>query len=220
MEALHIHYSVQETECCRVSGDLWVIAQRELTLDYEGCDRSPLHFLLLRPQSFNVYLCVHLSIRHHTETPGSYHGWGVVRRFQWRGVLCRCGQNDRRSGASPVSRQRLTTRQPWPVEESFTCYSPRGTAVGFTRRAQWGMQQAKRGGVDSVEFGGWGDWGVGWPADNTWRETDRFDMWTCPHLCSEKGTPATALPQTEPVSTVTPRHLKSNTHQREFQQCT
>lgn len=52
MEALHIHYSVQETECCKVSRDLWVIAQRELTLDYGGSDRSPLHFLLLCPHPF------------------------------------------------------------------------------------------------------------------------------------------------------------------------
>lgn len=52
MEALHIHYSVQETECCKVPRDLWVIAQRELTLDYGGSDRSPLHFLLLCPHPF------------------------------------------------------------------------------------------------------------------------------------------------------------------------
>ena len=41
MEALHIHYSVQETECCKVSRDLWVIAQHELTLDYRGSDKKP-----------------------------------------------------------------------------------------------------------------------------------------------------------------------------------
>ena len=107
MEALHIHYSVQETECCKVSRDPWVIAQRELTSEYRGCDRKPTEPSPPPPLSPSLHVpSVHLhgADRHHADNPRSYHSCGVVRpaadglytvslRTAWQTVcalLCRC----------------------------------------------------------------------------------------------------------------------------------
>ncbi len=120
MEALHIHYSVQETECSKLSRDLWVIAQHELTFDYGGSDRSPLHFLLLCPHPYMSSLPPSVHVRRQTgttENPRSRHSCGVVRR-PLMGVLCGCGQHDRRSVLSCVTAA-LDHRQPWLLKKGF-----------------------------------------------------------------------------------------------------
>lgn len=127
---------------------------------------------------------------HHTENPRLYHSCAVVRR-PVTGALCGCRQNDRRSLGSLVSLQRLTTdSHDWWRKAFPPSYGPPGTAVRFMRKAEGRMRQEE------------GE--VVWPADNTWQETDRFDMRTCPHLCSGKGKTWAALLQTEPVNTDTP----------------
>lgn len=116
METLHIHYSVHETECCKVSRDLWVIARRGLTLD-----RIPLHFLLLCPRPFPLPLSVHPNWQ--TGTAEGTRGWiaavawsdarwwvyCVYAGTDWRtgwALLCHCrawpgGSHDWRGGSSP-----------------------------------------------------------------------------------------------------------------------
>lgn len=182
MEVLHIHYSVQETECCKVPRDLWVIAQRELTLDYGGSVKSPLHFLILCPNPFMSPLPRPVPLHRQTATThrtrdcitavlrsdGRWWVYFVRLQTEWQTV----------SGLSCVAAA-LDHGQPWLVEKGFCLsYGPPGTAVQFMRKAERRMWQ---------EVGE-----VVWPADNTWRETDRFDMRTCPHLCLGKRKPQTA----------------------------
>lgn len=150
MEALHINYSVQETECFRVSRDLWVIAQRELTLDHEG--KWQKLTALSPPLSPSLYVCFASlcpsaqADRHHTENPRLYHSCGVVRR-PVMGVLCGCGQNDRRSELSCVTAA-LDHGQPWLVEKGFSCVTALlGLLRDFTRKAEGGMRQEEEGGV-------------------------------------------------------------------------
>lgn len=131
MEVLHINYSVQETECFKVSRDLWVIAQRELTLDHEGKWQKPT--ALSPPLSPSLYVCF-ASLRpsaqadwHHTENLRLYHSCGVVSdgctvwpRTEWQTVwalLCHCSARPR---TAMTGGERLAL-----------CYGPPGTAVGF-----------------------------------------------------------------------------------------
>lgn len=214
MEALHIHYSVQETECCKVSRDLWVIAQRELTSDYGGSDRSLLRFLLLLSTRFLFVSSAAPSICSET-TPRTRDciTAAVWSDGRWWVCLRGCRQGWQTACVSCVTAA-LDHGQPCLVGRGFSlCYGPPGTAVGFTRKVKWGMRQAE----EEEEEGGGSE--VGWPADNTWQETDRFDMRTCPHLCSGKRD--TGLAAADGVSKYShPTLLKSNTLQTEFQQCT
>lgn len=110
------------------------------------------------------------------------------------GVLWHCGQNDRRSGLSYVTAfVWLVTSHDW-WSKAFPTLLPSWDCSGIYEEN--GGRNAS--GVVGVKR-------FFWPADNTWQETDRFDMWTCPNLCLRgKGTPRFVLPQTEPVNTVTP----------------
>lgn len=150
MEALHIHYSVQETECCKVSRDLWVIAQRELTLDYGGSDRSPLHFLLLCPHPFMSPLppSVHLD----EQTATTQRTRDCITAVLW---------SDGRWRVYCVAADRMTDGlwallchcSAWPQtamtggERLFPpSYGPPGTAVRFMRKAEGRMRQEEGGG--------------------------------------------------------------------------
>lgn len=151
METLHIHYSVQETECCKVSRDLWVIAQHELTLDYEGKWQKPTALSpTLSPSlyvSFASACPSALADRHHTENPRLYHSCGVVRRSVM-GVLCLCGQNDRRSGLSCVTAA-LDHGQLWLVGKSFPCVTALWGLL-WDLRGKWREECSRRW--------GWGGW--------------------------------------------------------------
>ena len=210
MEALHIHYSVQETECCKVSRDLWVIAQHELTLDYRGSDRSLLRSLLLLSTRFFLSPWpLRPSARKPRREPE------IVSQLpcgQPAGDGCACVAADRMtdSPGSLVSLRRLTTDSHAWWGKGFPCVT---ALLGpqWDLRGKWSEEcgRRRRGGGSEV----------GWPVDNTWQETDRFDMRTCPHLCCEKRD--TGLAAADGVSKYShPTLLKSNTLQTEFQQCT
>lgn len=213
MEALHIHYSVQETECCKVSRDLWVIAQRELTSDYGGGDRSLLRFLLLLSTRFLFVSSAAPSICSET-TPRTRDciTAAVWSDGRWWVCLRGCRQGWQTARVSCVTAA-LDHGQPCLVgERVFPVLRPSWDRSGIYEESE--VRNAAGGGG-----GGGGGSEVGWPADNTWQETDRFDMRTCPHLCSGKRD--TGLAAADGVSKYShPTLLKSNTLQTEFQQCT
>lgn len=137
MEALHIHYSVQETECCKVPRDLWVIAQQELTLDYGGSDCT---FSFSVPQYPPPPRPSAQADRHHTEpkivsqlccgqTAGD--GCTVWLQKEWRTVL----------GLSCVSAA-LDHGQPWLVKKGFF---PLFTALLGLQWDLWGKQSEECG---------------------------------------------------------------------------
>lgn len=196
MEALHIHYSVQETECCKVSRDLWVIAQRELTSDYGGSDRSLLRFLLLLSTRFLFCLLgrsVHL-LGNHTENPRLYHSCRVVRRpvmgvLAWLQtgmtdsscLLCHCGAWPR-------------TAMPGGGE-GFPCVT---ALLGpqWDLRGKWseecGRRRRRRGGAQRLA-----------DLQITHGKKQIGLIWEHARTCAPgKGTPALLL-QTESVNTVT-----------------
>lgn len=190
MEAPHIHYSVQETECCKVPRDLWVIAQQELTLDYGGSEGT---------FSFSVPQCpppppppVHL----HRQTATTKRTQDCITAVLWSDgwwwVYCVAADRMKDCLGALLCQWSAWPRTTMTGEERLfpRLYCPPGTLVRFMRKAEQRMRREE------------GE--VVWPADNTWQETDRLDMGTCPHLCSRKGIPGPALLHTEPVNTDTP----------------
>lgn len=157
-------------------------------------DISPLNFLLLHPPCLSV--CSHSA----SICPGRRepNGEDEMASQLWCCQTARdgvyCVTNDWHSA---VSRRRFATdgRERWR-----DLNNPSGCSLGGMRRG--------RGVI--VLRGGSGD---SWPADNAGQELDRFDMWTCPHLCWGKATPCC-----RPIS-VHSTLLKGNTHQTEFQKC-
>lgn len=162
-------------------------------------------------------LCVPLPI-YPRETGTTQRTWDCITAVAGSdglvmGVLWRCGQNDRRSGLSCVTAA-LDHRQLWLVEKGF----PSVTALlGLL----WDLRGKQREECGRRGRGGGGDSEVHWPADNTWQETDRFDMWTCPHLCSREMDTESRAAAADWASIYSHSTLlKSNTHQTESQQCT
>lgn len=196
MEALHIHYSVQETECCKVSRDLWVIAQRELTSDYGGSDRSLLRFLLLLSTRFLFVSSAAPSICSET-TPRTRDciTAAVWSDGRWWVCLRGCRQGWQTARVSCVTAA-LDHGQPCLVGRGFSlCYGPPGTAVGFTRKVKWGMRQAEEeeeGGAQRLA-----------DLQITHGKKQIGLIWEHARTCAPgKGTPALLL-QTESVNTVT-----------------
>lgn len=138
-----------------------------------------------------------LADRIHTERTRLYHSCGVVRQLVM-GVLCHCRQIGRRS---LVSLWCITMgSHDWWREAFPTEWGPPGLLQEECSRRR--CSRAERGSE------------AGCPADNSGHETDRFDMWACPHLCWWKETPQAMLPETETVNTVTPPSEKA-THIRQ-----
>lgn len=198
MEALHIHYSVQETECCKVSRDLWVIAQRELTSDYGGGDRSLLRFLLLLSTRFLFVSSAAPSICSET-TPRTRDciTAAVWSDGRWWVCLRGCRQGWQTARVSCVTAA-LDHGQPCLVgERVFPVLRPSWDRSGIYEESE--VRNAAGGG------GGGGGGGAQRLADLqiTHGKKQIGLIWEHARTCAPgKGTPALLL-QTESVNTVT-----------------
>lgn len=132
--------------------------------------------------------------RHRTESPRMCHSCGVAGR-PVTGVLCGRGQNDRQSALSCVTAAPDHGQPHAWRRKAFPC-------VTALLGPLWDLRGKRREECGRRWRGRWGA-GAQRLADlqiTHGKKTDRFDMRTCPHLCSGgKG-----HHQCEPVNAVTP----------------